>query len=65
MMAGGVIGAGIGDGMAGAQLAPGVARQPQAQQRMSAPFLITVGPRRSSILHQRRLHGLLHLHHTR
>lgn len=40
MMAGGAIGAGIGDGMAGAQL---VARQPEAQQRMFVPFLITVG----------------------
>lgn len=38
MMAGGA----IGDGMAGAQLVAGVARQPEAQQRMFAPFLITV-----------------------
>lgn len=43
MMAGGAIGAGIGDGMAGAQLVAGVARQPEAQQRMFVPFLITVG----------------------
>lgn len=43
MMAGGAIGAGIGDGMAGAQLVAGVARQPEAQPRMFAPFLITVG----------------------
>jgi F-type H+-transporting ATPase subunit c len=43
MMAGGAIGAGIGDGMAGAQLVAGVARQPEAQQLMFVPFLITVG----------------------
>jgi F-type H+-transporting ATPase subunit c len=43
MMAGGAVGAGIGDGMAGAQLVAGVARQPEAQQRMFVPFLITVG----------------------
>lgn len=43
MMAGGAIGAGIGDGMAGAQLVAGVARQPEAQPRMFVPFLITVG----------------------
>jgi F-type H+-transporting ATPase subunit c len=29
--------------MAGAQLVAGVARQPEAQQRMFVPFLITVG----------------------
>jgi F-type H+-transporting ATPase subunit c len=43
MVAGGAIGAGIGDGMAGAQLVAGVARQPEAQSRMFTPFLITVG----------------------
>lgn len=43
MMAGGAVGAGIGDGLAGAQLVAGVARQPEAQARMLAPFLITVG----------------------
>lgn len=43
MMAGGAIGAGVGDGMAGAQLVAGVARQPEAQSRMFTPFLITVG----------------------
>jgi F-type H+-transporting ATPase subunit c len=43
MMAGGAIGAGIGDGMAGAQLVAGVARQPEAQRRVFVPFLITVG----------------------
>jgi F-type H+-transporting ATPase subunit c len=43
MMAGGAVGAGIGDGLAGAQLVAGVARQPEAQSRMFLPFLITVG----------------------
>lgn len=43
MMAGGAVGAGIGDGLAGAQLVAGVARQPEAQSRMFTPFLITVG----------------------
>ncbi|KXP06662.1 F0F1 ATP synthase subunit C [Tsukamurella pseudospumae] len=42
-LAGGTIGAGIGNGNAGAQMIAGVARQPEAQQRMMAPFLITVG----------------------
>ena len=41
MMAGGSIGAGIGDGIAGGQLVAGVARQPEAQQRMFVPFLIS------------------------
>jgi F-type H+-transporting ATPase subunit c len=43
MMAGGAVGAGIGDGLAGAQLVAGVARQPEVQSRMFTPFLITVG----------------------
>ncbi|WP_369807333.1 F0F1 ATP synthase subunit C [Mycobacterium sp. 852002-51057_SCH5723018] len=43
MMAGGAIGAGIGDGMAGAQLVAGVVRQSEAQQRIFVPFLMTVG----------------------
>lgn len=43
MMADGAIGAGIVDGMAGAQLVAGVARQHEAQQRMFVAFLITVG----------------------
>lgn len=43
MMAGGALGAAIGDGLAGAQLVAGVARQPEAQSRMFTPFLITVG----------------------
>ena len=42
MLAGGAIGAGIGDGVAGAQLIVGVARQPEAQARLYTPFFITV-----------------------
>ena len=42
LMAGGAIGAGIGDGLAGAQLVAGVARQPEAQTRLFTPFFITV-----------------------
>ncbi|AKC39363.1 MULTISPECIES: F0F1 ATP synthase subunit C [Mycobacteroides] len=41
-LAGGAIGAGIGDGMAGAQLIAGVARQPESQNRLFTPFFITV-----------------------
>ncbi|WP_078278304.1 F0F1 ATP synthase subunit C [Mycobacteroides franklinii] len=41
-LAGGAIGAGIGDGMAGAQLIAGVARQPESQSRLFTPFFITV-----------------------
>jgi F-type H+-transporting ATPase subunit c len=41
-LAGGAIGAGIGDGLAGAQLIAGVARQPEAQSRLFTPFFITV-----------------------
>jgi F-type H+-transporting ATPase subunit c len=42
-LAGGAIGAGIGNGMAGSQFIAGVARQPEAQARLFTPFLITVG----------------------
>ncbi|MHC9291623.1 F0F1 ATP synthase subunit C [Mycobacterium sp. LTG2003] len=42
MVAGGAIGAGIGDGLAGAQFISGVARQPEAQSRLFTPFFITV-----------------------
>lgn len=42
MVAGGAIGAGIGDGLAGAQFIAGVARQPDAQSRLFTPFFITV-----------------------
>jgi ATP synthase F0 subunit c len=42
-LAGGAIGAGIGNGMAGSQFIAGVARQPAAQSRLFTPFLVTVG----------------------
>jgi ATP synthase F0 subunit c len=42
VLAGGAIGAGVGDGLAGAQLVAGVARQPEAQTRLYTPFFITV-----------------------
>ena len=42
-LAGGAIGAGIGDGLAGSQYIAGVARQPEAQGRLSTLFYITVG----------------------
>lgn len=42
-LAGGAIGAGMGNGLAGAQFISGVARQPDAQARLFTPFLITVG----------------------
>ena len=43
IMAGGAIGAGIGDGIAGNALIAGIARQPEAQRRLFTPFFITVG----------------------
>jgi F-type H+-transporting ATPase subunit c len=42
-LAGGAIGAAIGDGMVGGQLIAGVTRQPEAQGRLFTLFLITVG----------------------
>jgi F-type H+-transporting ATPase subunit c len=42
-LAGGAAGASIGDGLAGAQLVAGVARQPEAQGRLFTPFFLTVG----------------------
>jgi F-type H+-transporting ATPase subunit c len=42
-LAGGAIGAGMGNGLAGAQFIAGVARQPEAQARLYTPFFITVG----------------------
>lgn len=42
-LAGGAIGAAIGDGLAGAQTIAGVARQPEAQSRLFTIFLLTVG----------------------
>lgn len=42
VLGGGAIGAGVGDGLAGAQLVAGVARQPEALPRLYTPFFITV-----------------------
>jgi F-type H+-transporting ATPase subunit c len=42
VLGGGAIGAGVGDGMAGAQLIAGAARQPEALTRLYTPFFITV-----------------------
>ena len=42
-LAGGAIGAAIGDGLAGSQVIAGVARQPEARGRLFGIFLITVG----------------------
>lgn len=42
-MAGGAIGAGIGDGLAGSQTIAGVARQPEARERLVPLFFLTVG----------------------
>ena len=41
--AGGAIGAGIGDGLAGSSYIQGVARQPEAQGRLQTIFFLTVG----------------------
>ena len=42
-LAGGAIGAAIGDGLVGAQTVAGVARQPEAQSRLFNIFFLTVG----------------------
>ena len=42
-LAGGAIGAAIGDGLAGAQTIAGVARQPESRGRLMPLFLLTVG----------------------
>lgn len=42
-LGGGGIGAAIGDGLAGSQTIAGVARQPEAQNRLFPIFLLTVG----------------------
>ena len=42
-LAGGAIGAGIGDGLAGSSYIQGVARQPEAQGRLQTIFFLTVG----------------------
>jgi F-type H+-transporting ATPase subunit c len=43
LLAGGAVGAAIGDGLAGAQTIAGVARQPEARSRLFPIFLLTVG----------------------
>lgn len=42
-LGGGAIGAGIGDGIAGASLIQGVSRQPEAQGQLQTLFFLTVG----------------------
>ena len=42
-LAGGAIGAGVGDGLVGASYIQGVARQPEAQGRLQTIFFLTVG----------------------
>jgi F-type H+-transporting ATPase subunit c len=42
-LAGGAIGAAIGDGLAGSATISGVARQPEAQSRLFTIFFLTVG----------------------
>ncbi len=42
-LAGGAIGAAIGDGLAGGQVIAGVARQPEARGRLFGIFLLVVG----------------------
>jgi F-type H+-transporting ATPase subunit c len=41
-LGGGAIGAAIGDGVAGSQLIAGIARQPEAQSRLTTMFFIVV-----------------------
>ena len=45
-LAGGAIGAAIGDGLAGSATISGVARQPEAQSRLFTIFFLTVWSRR-------------------
>ncbi len=42
-LAGGAIGAAVGDGLAGGQVIAGVARQPEARGRLFGIFLLVVG----------------------
>ncbi|MFG1797593.1 ATP synthase F0 subunit C [Nocardia altamirensis] len=43
IMLGGAIGAGFGNGMAGSALITGVARQPEAENRLRGNYLMAVG----------------------
>jgi F-type H+-transporting ATPase subunit c len=42
-LGGGAVGAAIGDGLAGSQTIAGVARQPEAQSRLTTLMFLTVG----------------------
>ncbi|MCW2779986.1 MAG: synthase subcomplex subunit [Marmoricola sp.] len=42
-LGGGAIGAGVGDGLAGASYIQGVTRQPEAQSQLQTIFFLTVG----------------------
>jgi F-type H+-transporting ATPase subunit c len=42
-LGGGAVGAAIGDGLGGSALIAGVARQPEAQGRLTTLFFLTVG----------------------
>lgn len=42
-LGGGAVGAAVGDGLAGSSLIQGVARQPEAQGRLTPLFFLTVG----------------------
>lgn len=42
ILGGAAVGAGIGNGLAGSKLVEGVARQPEAANRLLQPFFITV-----------------------
>lgn len=41
-LGGGAVGAAVGDGLAGSQLIAGIARQPEAQGRLTTTFFIVV-----------------------
>ena len=43
LMGGGAVGAAIGDGLAGSQTIAGIARQPEAQSRLTTIMFLTVG----------------------
>ena len=60
-LAGGAIGAGVGDGLAGSSYIQGVARQPEAQGRLQTIFFLTVGLVRGDVLHQPGVHGAVRL----
>ena len=63
-MAGGAIGAGIGDGIAGNALIAGIARQPEAQGRLFTPVLHHGRSGRGRLLHQPGVHGAVRVRHA-